>query len=254
MYARCEMKLNSNADLSYQMSSAFHGALMEVIDTDYAEVLHESRLHPYTQHLERRNGEWYWIVTTLDAHATETIITKALLPLHRLELKNHQLTIDIDAKRYEELSERELATAFYQEQASRYIPITFLTPTSFKVNGRYQNYPDIRGIYSNLMRRYDAASETESMCDEDTLEQLTSSTSIVKYNLRSTLFSLEGVRIPAFLGEMTCRISGTQTMCNFANMMFQFGEYSGVGIKTALGMGAIRIREERTATNGRSTD
>ena len=34
-------------------------------------------------------------------------------------------------------------------------------------------------------------------------------------------------------------------MVNFANLLFRFGTYSGVGIKTALGMGAIGIGKER---------
>ena len=38
---------------------------------------------------------------------------------------------------------------------------------------------------------------------------------------------------------------GTKTMTNFANMLFEFGEYSGVGIKTALGMGCIKKLNDR---------
>ena len=34
-------------------------------------------------------------------------------------------------------------------------------------------------------------------------------------------------------------------MADFANMLVEFGTYSGVGIKTALGMGCIRQLKER---------
>ena len=33
-------------------------------------------------------------------------------------------------------------------------------------------------------------------------------------------------------------------MADFANLLFRFGTYSGVGIKTALGMGAIKLMEK----------
>ena len=33
-------------------------------------------------------------------------------------------------------------------------------------------------------------------------------------------------------------------MTNLAQMLFRFGEYSGIGIKTALGMGAVKMLSE----------
>lgn len=42
-------------------------------------------------------------------------------------------------------------------------------------------------------------------------------------------------------------------MANFVNMLFEFGEYSGVGIKTSLGMGYMKIiNEGEENDNGRS--
>lgn len=55
---------------------------------------------------------------------------------------------------------------------------------------------------------------------------------------------MEGIRVPAFLGSLTLRLTGTQTMANFANMLFEFGTYSGIGIKTGLGMGAYELVKE----------
>ena len=247
MLAKLEMKLGETELMSYQMSSLFHGMLMELISEDYAEKLHESRLHPYSQHLEKRNNEWYWIVNTLNDEAKNEIIIKALLPADRILIKKKDLELKVIEKRYTELPDSELASFFYNEQGKRYITIRFVTATAFKNEGRYINYPDIGMIYSNLMNKYSASSNEESMRDDETLEQLISNTEINRYELRSTLFSLEGVRIPAFIGSITFRIKGTQTMCNFANMLFRFGTYSGIGIKTSIGMGAITITEQRAA-------
>ena len=52
MLARLEMKLKCEEELNYQMSSLFHGVLMELLPKEYADCLHLSQLHPYTQHLE----------------------------------------------------------------------------------------------------------------------------------------------------------------------------------------------------------
>ena len=79
MLAKLEMKLSKTENMSYHMASAFHGALMEIISDEYAEELHFSRLHPYTQHLERRGEDWYWVVTALNERACDELIKKALL-------------------------------------------------------------------------------------------------------------------------------------------------------------------------------
>lgn len=245
MLTKLEMRLGEVEELSYQMASLFHGVLMELISPEYAEKLHESRLHPYAQHLEKRNNEWYWVVSTLNDEAKNEIIIKALLPADRILIKKKDLELKISGKNYTELSDSELADTFYNEQGKRYVTIRFVTATAFKNEGRYINYPDIRMIYANLMNKYSSSSETESMKDEETLEQLVSNTEVNRYELHSTLFSLEGVRIPAFIGNITFKLKGTQTMCNFANMLFRFGTYSGIGIKTSIGMGAITITEQR---------
>ncbi len=239
MFAKLELKLSGESEISYQMASVFHGALMELLPEDYGAQLHESRLHPYTQHLERRRDGWYWIVTALEDRAAAIILQKTLFPLEELYIRQHDARFKIEKKNYFELSDKELARAFYEGENSRYISIRFLTPTAFKQNGRYLNYPDLRSLFSNLMNKYDACMPGESMKDEDTLDALVQNTVVSRYQLRSTTFSLEGVRIPAFMGEMTLRVAGTQTMASFANMLVQFGTYAGIGIKTALGMGAI---------------
>lgn len=248
--AKLRMKLDKKDELSWQMASLFHGVLMEQLSEDYAAELHVSKRHPYTQHIERCGEDWYWIVTALNEDTANKMLKDILMNLSEFVLRKHQLSIRILEKSYQEVSNQELARAFYQEQASRYITIQFITPTSFKQNGRYMNYPDIRSMFSNLMNKYDASNQDETMWDEDTLEQLTEKTVISRYEMRSTIFCIEGIKIPAFVGKITLRIDGTQTMTNFANMLLNFGQYSGIGIKTALGMGAIRLLEGRSE-NGR---
>ena len=251
MLARLELKLKSDNCINRQMISSFHGALMELLPDDYADELHLSKLHPYAQHLEKRGDDWYWIITALNEETADKMLKNKLIGQNEFVLKKHDFTVQVLGKSYYELTDEKLADAFYNGQSSKYITLQFVTPTAFKQNGRYINFPDVRAMYSGLMKRYDSVNESESMCDEDTLEQLVEKTVISRYDLHSTVFCLEGVRIPSFLGKITLRIDGSQTMLNFARMLFQFGTFSGVGIKTSLGMGAIRLVEERTANNER---
>lgn len=244
MLAKMEMRLQCTEPLASQMSSLFHGALMELLPKEYADYLHETGMHPYSQHLMMKDKNWYWVVTCLNKKAVQIIMHDSLYKTEQIVLKNKELTITITGRSYQEISLKSLMEQFYEQTDSRYIQLHFYTPTAFKQKGRYLFYPDIRCIYQNLMNRYDAASDKESMIDEETLEQLCDNTEIVNYDLKSTRFHLEGVRIPSYIGKITLRLRGTQTMTNFAWMLFRFGEYAGIGIKTAIGMGAVRIVEE----------
>lgn len=240
MIGKLEIRLQTEGRINHQMSSLFHGAMMELLSEEYATFLHQSRIHPYTQHLEQRNGEWYWIVCAMNRDSIQQIIREGVFKADKIYLKQHDMKIRFADKKLEVIPYRELTDLFYQETASRYLDIQFMTPTAFKQRGRYVFYPDIRCIYQSLMNKYDAAVEEEQYLDEETLDELCERTEIVHYDLRSTYFHLEGVRIPSFYGRMTIRVGGTQTMANFANTLVRFGTYAGVGIKTSIGMGAIR--------------
>lgn len=244
MPSRLDMTLSGAEQLNYQMASLFHGALMEMLPEAYVAELHESMLHPYTQHLEMRDHQWHWVVTTLNDQAKDLIIDQTLAQKNQVDIEKHELVVGIAEKKMSELTDKELSSQFYQEDAPRTISLQFLTPTAFKIDGRYVFYPDIRSIYLSLMNKYDAASKAGSMKDEDALELLCRNTSLFRYDLRSTLFSMEGVKIPSFVGKITFRMHGAQTMTNLAQMLFRFGEYSGIGIKTALGMGAVKMLSE----------
>lgn len=246
MLAELRMKLESdNQDIGYYQSSNLQGVLMEHIDMDYAQFLHEQGLKPYSQYVLSGNVK-EWIVKTCTQEAYQEII----LPL--LEQKFYDFTIEkkdihisIKEKSLKTIDKKELMNEFYSNTASHFLNLEFLTPVSFKSNGRYVIMPEMRYIYRSLMNKYSAASSKVDMYDDETLEQLVNSSSIIQYKLRSTFFPLEGVKIPSFKGEILVKISGTNTMAGYARLLARFGEYSGVGIKTAMGMGALRIKERR---------
>lgn len=243
MLAKLRMKLKSDKiDFGYYQSSNMQGVLMERLETDYAEQLHISGLKPYSQYIIR-NSQGEWVVNTL----TEEAYQKIILPIlddtftdFRIEKKD--MHISILSKELETVSKKELLEEFYAEEYNRYVNLEFLTPTAFKSNGKYIIMPDVRLIYQSLMNKYSAALDDMDMYDGETLEQLVSCSEIVQYRLKSTFFPLEGIKIPAFKGELCIKITGTSTMAKYAKLLVRFGEYSGVGIKTAIGMGALQIK------------
>lgn len=224
--------------LSVRNASLTHGVLMELIDTDYATKMHEDGLRPYSQRVYRDKENAYWQICALTKEADDKIIEKLKL-VDDFYIKSKNLEVNIISKNYDTLDEKKLVKDFYNKESSPKIKIRFVTPCAFKQNGTYTFYPDIRCIYQSLMNRWNYLSDNEVMADVDLLDELTKATKIKGYDLKSTGFCLERVVIPAFVGNIIISIKGTQTLVNFANMLLRFGEYSGVGIKTSIGMGMI---------------
>ena len=239
MYAKLRIELDSS-QISYQQSSNLQGVLMEQIDTDYAQELHQYSLNPYSQYVVKEKDKIVWYICTVNEEAYENII----LPLEELKqitIRRKEITTNVVGRSIEVLEESELMKQFYEESCDRYLNLQFCTPTAFKRDGKYVNYPDLRLVYGSLMRKYSAASEELDMYDEETLEELVRNSEIIRYRLQTMPFPLEKVQINGFVGNVCIKIKGTETLANYIRLLCRFGEYSGVGIKTSMGMGAMQL-------------
>ncbi len=239
MYAKLRIELDSS-QISYQQSSNLQGVLMEQIDTDYAQELHQYSLNPYSQYVVKEKDKIVWYICTVNEEAYENII----LPLEELKqitIRRKEITTNVVGRSIEILEESELMKQFYEESCDRYLNLQFCTPTAFKRDGKYVNYPDLRLVYGSLMRKYSAASEELDMYDEETLEELVRNSEIIRYRLQTMPFPLEKVQINGFVGNVCIKIKGTETLANYIRLLCRFGEYSGVGIKTSMGMGAMQL-------------
>lgn len=242
MLAELRMKLDiDKGEIGYYQSSNMQGILMSVTDHAYAEKLHEQSLRPYSQYVH--GGECKeWVVKSLTKEAYENII----LPLMDTRftdccLEKKDMHIRIADKKLKLLEKKELLNEFYSDSHEKYFNVRFVTPASFKSNNRYVIMPDLRLIYQSLMHKYSASSEELDMYDEEALEQMVNYSYISEYRLKSTFFPVEKVKIPSFMGTMTIKSAGTATLAKYIRLLLRFGEYSGVGIKTAMGMGSFEI-------------
>ena len=127
--------------------------------------------NPYSQYVVKEKDKTVWYICTVNEEAYENII----LPLEELKqitIRRKEITTNVVGRSIEILEESELMKQFYEESCDRYLNLQFCTPTAFKRDGKYVNYPDLRLVYGSLMRKYSAASEELDMYDEETLEEL----------------------------------------------------------------------------------
>lgn len=242
---RMELDISEEQEFSYQKASLMQGVLMEWLTPEYAEKLHTNGWNPYSQYLEKKQGKWYWIVNIFQEEAFQEIYPVLMNASNTdIFLKHGNQRIKIAGKETEITDLQELMNEFYFKDSPRQICIRFKTPTAFKQKGGYLFVPDIGCILKSMIHKYDAVTSGEGNIDEDILDELLRNIQISRYHLRSTVFHMEGVKIPAFLGEVKFVLRGTQTLANYIHFLFQFASYSGIGIKASMGMGAIEIVEK----------
>lgn len=237
--------------ISNHISSLLHGVLMSVIDSDYAQVLHMGGLNPFAISLFKENEVWCWTVSAAGNEACEKIIRP--LADERFDsfvvtYKNNA-TVNIIKKELTTQKVADFAAQATDGEIPKTFTLRFLTPTAFKSNGRYVNFPDLSLIYKSLMQKKKLIFADALTDAEETLDSLVEHSRITSYKLQTTPFNLEGCRITGFVGTITVRIDGSDSLRGHAQMLFRTGSLLGVGIKGSIGMGALEILEMEENTN-----
>lgn len=233
--------------INYNSGSLFQGILMEFIDREYGEELHLNKLKPYTQHIEKIGDSYLWIITTLTERSKKEIIDNIIKKIPKeLIIKRSDIKIEIiDINVIEINFDKLIQDNYIDSETNNYITLRFLTPTAFKSNSKYIIYPDIELIFKSLINKYNSFADDYEINDEETFDYIVSNTEIIDYNLHSTCFFMEGIKIPSFMGKIKLKLKGTVTSKNLINLLLDFGQYSGIGIKTAMGMGCIKIENSK---------
>lgn len=239
------LKADSDKKISMSMSSAFQGVLMEVVGSKTAAWLHENQINPYSQYIQYKDNNIWWNILTATKEAFEKVIKPFMEDdVSVINVKYSDMKFEIIGKKMEQISMKSFMKQQYFSDYGHFFTINFLSPTSFKSDGNYKNYPTIHWIFRSLMKKHDAICSDNEVYDDEVLALLEGKTFITQYNLRSTIFYLEGVKIPAFLGKITILVKSSQSLVNLVNYLLMLGEYTGVGIKSSIGMGAISVEHK----------
>lgn len=225
------------------LASVFHGVLMETIEPDFADSLHLSQIHPFSQYITGKDDHVIWNINALDTESSEKIIDVLnQRNFVKAELRSKDIILNVISKEFNRISYDDLLKEYYLDGKSvRYITVRFITPTAFKSNGKYVIFPTSKLILNSLAKRYDLNSKSTSISDTYLSEYIEEHTEIVEYDLKSVKFSIEGITIPSFIGSVKIKLSGSREFVCLMNMLMRYGEFCGTGIKTSLGMGAYKI-------------
>ena len=234
--------------INYSQGSIFHGLIMEKLESDYVEYLHNLSLNPYSQYVyfDKEKDNFVWQISTVTKEAKENIIDVLVESIgDRIYLKHNEVSYNIKSKSivgiktYQEIVD----SNFLQKDSDKknIIGIKLLTPTTYKANGEYQFFPSIQALYCSLYNKWNAFSDKVSLADEEVFKHILEHSLIIKYNLKSYKYCLENVRLNSFIGNFSVLLKGPKELVSICNMLLDYAEYCGLGAKTSMGMGGMKI-------------
>ncbi len=73
-----EIEKKQEINLTYNISSLFHGFLMEQINPAFATEMHAMNLRPYSQHLHFADNRIFWTICALNDNAYKIYVCRCL--------------------------------------------------------------------------------------------------------------------------------------------------------------------------------
>jgi len=214
-------KISYEGRFSYSWGYAIYSAFLEGLNKEVSNQTHDDV--SFSQYITPTQ----WVINSEKEYdfAEEFFLHK------------YNTTIKLSNKKIEEIKEQELADHYLVKGPyKKNLRLYFLTPTTFKQAGEYVLYPTHSLIMQSLTNKWN------QWAQKFVLEDITwENCRISKYNLRSVAYSIKGVKIQGFVGYVDLFFWGPESMVRLANMVCNFGNYSGTGIKTKLGMGGIMV-------------
>lgn len=227
--------LSLSEQLDHRDAYRLYSFLLEQLPANLAQQLHDSPAHPLSQYADGAN----WVISVMGSRAGDALMP-AILSMKTIGLAGgrRQLTVCGCSRRSIENVEELLYAS-----APSIRTLQFRAPTAFKSRGSYQLLPTQHLLLQSLTRRWNQVFADECPIEDEGegLDALEAGLIYRALELRSQTFRLKDGSVPAVIGsiEIENRLQGFHSC--LLNALLTFGTYSGIGIKTGLGMGGITL-------------
>jgi CRISPR-associated endoribonuclease Cas6 len=120
--------------------------------------------------------------------------------------------------------------------------LKFTTSTAFSQGRTYLPLPVPTLMFRSWLERWNTFAPVYLGSDE-LIEYLSHSIVLTRHRLQSRSFQVHNSRVQGFTGEVRLQTLNRidPLVANVANLLIHYGEFSGTGIKTRLGMGKTQL-------------
>ncbi|MBQ8515586.1 MAG: CRISPR system precrRNA processing endoribonuclease RAMP protein Cas6 [Ruminococcus sp.] len=212
-----------------------HGFLMDKIAPDLAEWLHQPQYHPYALScLHEKEGVLRLRISALTDRACGLIDT--LCGLEQISLCGCPRPIQLTHVTVNKPIQYPEAARCLSANKLR---LTFETPAMYRSKGRFRNPPMPEKYFYSVLCKINTF-EGLNLRWEDFLEGW-DCCEVLDYSLSGHTHFLTGMAIPGMTGTMLLRIPQKNPHGDLLRTLLSYAVYSGLGAKTALGMGGFSI-------------
>lgn len=230
---RLQLALENGGSIPPFWAYRLYAWLLLQIPEEIAAQLHEQTRRSISQYLDHG----IWVVNLLD-ECTVTLLGDILRKTKTIALHADRIVV-----RDCQCHTVEGPQAFLQrghEICSKRAELLITSPAAFKQAGRYTIFPKEELLLQSLLMRWNEMYPEYLLDDADMLEAMHKGIHIVDYSLRTGRFRLKETAIPCFYGKIVLDARLPIVLLELWNTLLCFAPYSGIGIKTTLGMGGVK--------------
>lgn len=224
------------------MSYRLYAFLNQLVGNQQAYAWHQQQQTPLHQCLYRDGDQIIWRVALISQEA-ESVLAPKLSSLRKIILNGRQWSLKL-IKQEEIPIEQLVQFHLFQQPAAKQFSIQWLTPTAYRVAGHYDTLPNIERMLNGLAQTWQKFYPDVGFWHSDMSQSWRNYCFYTRYRLQSTSFSFKKVHVPSFMGEATLSVTDHMPLARLVGLLISAGSWSGCGIKTALGMGGIRVLDQ----------
>ena len=221
-----------------------YGCLMPHLSDDTIDRLHANERTAISQSLLYHNHTHTaeWSVSSFDEALSEELDT-VFRRTDTFTLEKDSITLCKTALSRQHIDGfPDLRQQIEPYANSPYTVLSFQTATALKRNGQFLLYPEAEWVIKNLWNTWNQAFPNTPLDDDNALALLVSHTSISAYSLSSAVYFMKNTAIHGFTGTLTLYNHLSPPLRILLQVLLTLASYTGVGVKTSLGMGRTEIK------------
>lgn len=221
-----------------QWAYPLYAALLEHCPPTVGSLQHQGEPTGVSQFIRRTGEGWLeWQVSLLGEQAEDTF-APVLEGIKCYHLHREAVTLQVADWQVERIHNVEqLLTQSHPNRRT----LHFVTPTAFKSRRHYDILPTPERILQSLLRRWNRCIPNCPIEDEDGggVKMLAQDLHCCGLRLQAGSYTMKKQNLPGVLGTLTLENHLHGASRQIADGLLTFATFSGVGIKTTLGMGGI---------------
>ena len=240
---------SDNASLCPEMAYHIYSILlnrMRGINNEYAERLHSGKQRTpisVSVQADKKNPKTGTVhICLFNKEAADHFYT--LIPDDGYRLKRLRSMLTIEEEAEEKLGEEELCSRWLQPGAriSKFFDVHFVTPTAFSKHGHFLPMPDLHLLLRSAATQFNLLEFYSQVDDLELLELMERAVVVHQCNIQTVPYAFKpDTALCGFVGTMRLELNGAAMVNRLLYMLLYNAQYTGIGVRTSLGMGKIQL-------------